>query len=105
MYNFIWDISKEHNVINSSIMYRAKFNPDLSSPIFKDFESPYTFSDSDTGAIDVEGSEFKDKEVKEWVENELIGITANYLSAIDPYNKLIDNTNINFNYINNEEKF
>ena len=97
MYNFIWDISKEYNAINSSITYRAKFNPDLSSSIFKDFESPYTFSDSDTGAINVEGSEFKDKELTE--------IATNYLSSIDPYNKLIDNTNINFNYINNEEKF
>lgn len=97
MYNFIWNIYILNKDINSSTPYRAKFNRDESDPIFKDFEAAYVFRNK----LPDEDS----KVYEEWVENELIEITANYLSAIDPYNKLIENTNINFNYINNEEKF
>ena len=96
MYNFNWNIYKDKKDINSSTPYRASFNRDESDSIFKDFESSYRFRNK----LPDENEETYD----EWVENELIEITANYLSAIDPYNKLIDNTNINFNYINNEEK-
>lgn len=97
MYNFNWNIHRDKKDINSSTPYGASFNRDESDPIFKDFEASYRFRNK----LPDENEEA----YTEWVENELIEITANYLSAIDPYNKLIDNTNINFNYINNEEKF
>lgn len=96
MYNFNWNIYKGKKDINSSTPYGASFNSDESDSIFKDFEASYRFRNK----LPDENEEA----YTEWVENELIEITANYLSAIDPYNKLIDNTNINFNYINNEEK-
>lgn len=95
MYKFIWNIYREKKDINSSPTYRVEFNKEQSDTIFKDFEQNYSFQFMYPKKI---------KAYEEWLENELIEITANYLSAIDPYNKLIDNTNINFNYINNEEK-
>ena len=104
MYNFIWNITKEYNAANSSTEYLAEINPGLSDPIFNGFETRYVFEDKDIEVIEEEGSEDYDKAVREWIENELIEITANYLSLIDPYNKLNESTNINFNYINHEEK-
>nr|DAV61539.1 MAG TPA: hypothetical protein [Caudoviricetes sp.] len=97
MYNFNWNIYKGKKDINSSIPYGACFNREQSDSIFKDFEASYRFRNK--------LPDENEDAYTEWVESELIEITANYLSAIDPYNKLIDNTNINFNYINNEEKF
>lgn len=97
MYKFIWNIYKGKNDINSSTPYGACFNREESDSIFKDFEASYRFRNK----LPDENEEA----YEEWVENELIEITANYLSAVDPYNKLVENTNINFNYINNEEKF
>lgn len=99
MYNFIWNIHKEVDPNNSTIHnYRAEFNIEQSNPMFHSilfWPKEHTFKYEDIEVLDEEDE-------KEWVENELTDITTNYLRSLDPYNKLIDNTNINFNYINDE---
>lgn len=99
MYKFIWNIHKEINPIYSSPTYKVEFDNEKSDPLFDDFKATYTFRDEDIELIEEEEETYD-----EWVEIELMYITANYLSSIDPYNKIIDNTDISFNYINNEEK-
>lgn len=99
MYKFIWNIHKETNSINSSTTYRLELNKEQSDPIFSDFEESYIFRDDDIELIEEEEETYD-----EWVEIKLMRTTVNYLSHRDPYNKIIDNTDIQFNYINNEEK-
>lgn len=97
MYNFIWNIHKYTDPIYSSHIYRAEFDYVKSHEMFKDFKSTRVFRDEDIELFDDEGEAYD-----EWVENELVNITANYLSSIDPYNKIINNTDIQFNYIRHE---
>lgn len=99
MYKFIWNITKEINAEDSSTTYKVELNKEQSDPIFSDFEESYIFRDKDMELIEDEEETYY-----EWVEIKLMRTTVNYLSHRDPYNKIIDNTDIQFNYINNEEK-
>ena len=99
MYNFIWNITKEINAEDSSTTYKVEFDREKSDPIFSDFEESYIFRDDDIELIEEEEETYD-----EWVGIKLMRTTVNYLSHMDPYNKIIDNTDIQFNYINNEEK-
>lgn len=98
MYNLIWNIHKEVDPNNSTINnYRAEFNKEQSNPLFHGiWPKEHTFKYEDIEVLD------EDDEML-WVEEELINISANYLGPKDHYNKLIDNTNIKFNYINDEQ--
>lgn len=86
MYNFIWNIHKRINAKDSSITYIAEFNNDGSHGMFNDFRQSYTFEEIDIKAMELQ----------------LIEAAANYLSSIDPYNRIIDSTDIQFNYIRYE---
>lgn len=99
MYNLIWNIHKEVDPNNSTINnYRAEFNKEQSNPLFHDiWPKEHIFKYEDIEVLDEEDE-------MPWIEEELINISANYLRSLDPYNKLIDITNINFNYINDEDK-
>lgn len=93
MYNFIWNIYKDINPKDSSPIYRAVFNAAESSGIFSDiWPKVQTFNYEGIEALN-------EDEEKEWVENELIEISSSFIEHIYHYNRLIDNTDINFNYI------
>ena len=86
MYNLIWNIYIGKYIKGSSNTLRLLFNKDESDPLFEDIWPNEYFL---TGSM-------------ESLEEQIIDISANYLRSLDPYNKLIDSTNINFNYINDE---
>lgn len=87
MYNLIWNIYIGKYIKGSNNTLRLLFNKEESDPLFEDIWPTEYFL---TGSI-------------ESIEQQIIDISANYLRSLDPYNKLIDNININFNYINDEQ--
>lgn len=79
MYNLTW-IIKSYN--KNSRIYRYEFSAEDSDDIFNDFNP---------------GSFESDSSFEELVDK-INEITKNYLSSIDPYNKIIDHTNIHIKF-------
>ena len=99
MYNFIWNISyiyKDVNTCDECITYAAEFDKENSHPMFNDF-GPAKVEFKDIVALEEELIAYD-----MLIEEDLVKKTHNYLSSIDPYNRIIDSTDIQFNYIRHE---
>ena len=99
MYNFIWNIYhiyKNVNTCDESITYTAEFDKENSHPMFNDF-GPAKVEFKDIVALEEELIAYD-----MLIEDDLVKKTHNYLSSIDPYNRIIDSTDIQFNYIRHE---